>query len=215
MHLYHHPLSSNARRAVMTALLLAPQLPRPVTPVLVNLMAGEHRGPDFLKLNPAGKVPVLVDGDFSLTESHAIMQHLADLAPGQTLWPAATQAQARADVNRWMFWNAQHLMPAISTLNYEHFVKPMTGRGKTDPARVALGEAEFRQLTEALNTHLAGRTWISGKAMTLADIAIATGLMHAGTAQLPLAGLANVDAWWARVKALPAWPQTEPQMPPK
>ena len=211
MRLYHHPLSSNARRAVMTALLLSPELSSPVALELVNLMTGAHRKPDYLKLNPAGKVPVLVDGAFTLTESHAIMQYLAETVPGQALWPQ--DRQARADVNRWMFWNAHHFMPAISTLNWEHFVKPMTGAGTTDPARVAAGEAEVRQLAGALDSHLAGKTWVSGSHMTLADIALATGLMHVETAHLPIAGMANLNAWWARVKALPAWQHTEPQMP--
>lgn len=207
MRLYHHPLSSNARRAVMAALQLAPHLPEPVELVLVDLTQGEHRQPDFLRLNPQGKVPVLVDGDFALTESHAIMEYLAERAPGQTLWPA--DAQARADVNRWMFWSAQHLMPPVSVLNWERFVKGLTGAGAPDAAREAAGEAECRAALTTLDTHLNGRTWVAGDALSLADLALAAPLMHAQTARLPLDGLPHLAAWAARVQALPAWQQTE------
>jgi glutathione S-transferase len=70
MRLYHHPFSSNSRRAILAAI----QLDVPVELVLVDLKNGEQRKPEFLRLNPNGKVPVLVDGDFVLWESHAIMQ---------------------------------------------------------------------------------------------------------------------------------------------
>src|SRR4029077_6127454 len=57
-------------------------------PITVNLVAGEHRRPEFLKINPAGKLPVLVDGDLVLTESVAIVLYLAEKHPDQGLLPA-------------------------------------------------------------------------------------------------------------------------------
>ena len=105
----------------MTALHLGVQLEL----VLVDLAKGAQRSPEFLALNPNGRVPVLVDGDFVLTESHAIMQYLADITPGQTVYP--TDVKCRADVNRWLFWNAQHFQPAVGVLNQERMVKPRFG----------------------------------------------------------------------------------------
>src|SRR5256885_9844274 len=72
MRLYHHPFSSNARRAVITAL----ELNTPIELVLVDLPKREHRQPAFLARNPAGRVPVLEDGSVILPESHAIMLYL-------------------------------------------------------------------------------------------------------------------------------------------
>ena len=102
MRLYHHPMSSNARRALMTAIHLG----LPLELAEVDLMNADDRR-RLAELNPNGKVPVLADGDFLLWESCAIMQYLAEQVPGQTIYPQAPQA--RADVNRWLFWAAQHL----------------------------------------------------------------------------------------------------------
>src|SRR5690349_8528122 len=114
MRLYHHPFSSNARRAVITAL----ELNIPLELVLVDLLKREQRQPAFLARNPAGRVPVLEDGAVILPESHAIMLYLATKSPGQSLYPADVPSQAQ--VNRWMFWSAAHFQPAISVLTWEH-----------------------------------------------------------------------------------------------
>src|SRR5690348_1508721 len=131
MRLYHHPMSSNARRAVMTAVHLKTN----VELSLVDLAKGEQRRPEYLKLNPNGRVPVLDDDGFILTESHAIMQYLADGAPGQTVYPE--ERKARANVNRWLFWSAHHFQPAVSVLAWERVIKPMIGKGAADPAQIA------------------------------------------------------------------------------
>ena len=76
-------------------------------PVTVNLTAGEHRRPEFLEINPAGKLPVLVDGDLVLTESVAITLYLAEKYPDRGLVPA--DLKQRAQVNRWLLFTATEL----------------------------------------------------------------------------------------------------------
>lgn len=202
MRLYHHPMSSNARRAVMTALHLGSKAEL----VFVDLAKGEQRKPEFLRLNPNGRVPVLEDDGFVLTESHAIMQYLADITPGQTVYP--TDVRARADVNRWLFWSAHHFTPAISVLNWENLVKPMIGAGPTDPAEVKRGEGLVTQCAQTLDAHLAGKEWVAQDRLTLADIALATPLMSTVPARLPVTGFANLQAWFRRVQDLDAWKKT-------
>jgi glutathione S-transferase len=202
MRLYHHPMSSNARRAVMTALHLGTA----VELVFVDLAKGAQRAPEFLRMNPNGRVPVLDDDGFLLTESHAIMQYLADRAPGQTIYPA--EARARADVNRWLFWNAQHFQPAVGVLNWENFVKPMIGRGDPDPREVLRGEGLVGETARVLDAHLAGKEWVVGGTLTLADLALATPLATSEKAKLPVRDFANVQAWFARVQALDVWKKT-------
>ena len=202
MRLYHHPMSSNARRALMTAIHLGIEL----EPIVVDLAGGAQRKPDFLRMNPNGQVPVLDDDGFFLTESHAIMQYLADITPGQTIYP--TDVRARADVNRWLFWSAYHFQPAISVLGWENVVKPMIGAGETDPREVTRGEALVTQCARVLDAHLGGKQWVAQDRLTLADIALASPLMVTGPARLPVTGYANLQAWFGRVQELPAWRKT-------
>ena len=202
MRLYYSPLSSNARRARLAAL----QLGLAVDFVPVDLPKSEHRTPEFLRKNPNGLVPVLEDGDLLLTESHAIMQYLADKTPGQTLYPQ--ELAARADVNRWLFWNASHFQPAVSVLNWEHVVKAIIGLGAPVPSEVARGTALLTRHAAVLEGHLDGKEWIAQGRLTLADLAICTPLMTMVPAKLPLGDFKNVLAWFERMQALECWKAT-------
>jgi glutathione S-transferase len=202
MRLFHHPMSANARRARMTAVALG----LPIELVLVDLAKGEQRAPEYLKKNPNGVVPTLEDGDFVLTESHAIMQYLCDKTPGQTLYPAG--AAERADVNRWLFWNAHHFTPAVSVLNWENLVKPMIGLGAADPVEVARGTAGVTRYAGVLDGHLEGKQWIAQDKLTLADLAIAASLQTLVPAKLPVTSCKNVLAWFERMQGTEAWKAT-------
>ncbi|WP_312437747.1 glutathione S-transferase family protein [Janthinobacterium sp.] len=203
MRLYHNPMSSNARRTLMTAI----HLDLPVELAEVDLMNMDDRR-RLGELNPNVKVPVLADGTFLLWESCAIMHYLAGKAPGQTLYPEA--AQARADVDRWMFWCAQHFAPAIAVLTWERAWKGMTGCGDADPLEVARGERELAECAFVLDNHLAGRSWVCGDSLTLADFALAAPMMYSDKVALPLAQYDHLQAWFARVQQLPAWQETNP-----
>ncbi|MDB5916658.1 MAG: glutathione S-transferase [Massilia sp.] len=122
MRLYHHPFASNARRP----LLVAEQLGIALDLVEVNLMEPADRR-RLGEVNPNSKLPVLVDGDFILWASCAIMQYLCDITPGQTLYPR--DARQRADINRWLFWTSQHFAPAVRVLAWENVFKGMSGNG--------------------------------------------------------------------------------------
>ena len=202
MRLFHHPMSSNARRAVMTALHLG----RKVDLVFVDLGKGEQRTPEFLARNPNGRVPVLDDDGFVLTESHAIMQYLAETTPGQTLYPEAPRA--RADVNRWMFWSAQHLQPAVAVLNWERNIKPMIGQGPADPHEEARGERLVAECAKVFDAHLAGKEWVAQDRLTLADFALAATLMVQEKVKASTLACPNIQAWLRRVQATDAWKKT-------
>ncbi|MBN9686407.1 MULTISPECIES: glutathione S-transferase family protein [unclassified Corallococcus] len=208
MKLYFHPLSGNSRRV----LLVAAHLDIPLERIVVDLTTGKQRESSYLGINPNGRVPVLDDGGFVLWESRAIMVYLAEKTPGQTLLP--TDAQGRADVNRWLFWCSAHMAPANTVLVQENFVKQRTGRGPPDPAEVARGEALVAQYAPVLDSHLAGRTWVVQERLTLADLSLAASFALAGPARLPIEGYANLRAWLGRVQELEAWQRTAPPMPP-
>jgi glutathione S-transferase len=203
MRLYQHPMSANARAAIMTAYLLD----APVELVFVDLQNQEQTLPAFLKKNPNHRVPVLEDGDFYLWESRAIMQYLADKTPGQTLYP--TEVRARADVNRWLFWSGQHFSPSISIFFWENLIKGMIGRGAPDPVELKRGDLLFNEFASVLDAHLADREWISGSSLTLADLSIAAAYACAAPGKAPVASYTNLQAWFARVQALEVWRRTE------
>jgi glutathione S-transferase len=202
MLLYHHPMSGNSRRATMTAV----HLNSPVELVLVDLSKGHHKKPDYLRLNPNGRVPVLDDDGFVLWESSAIIQYLADKTPGQTVYPI--DVRGRADVNRWLFWSAAHFMPAVGILNFEHFVKRIIGAGEPDPAAVQRGEELVKENARILDRHLEKKTWVLGDRLTLADFSIAAALTSMGSAKLPVRDFVHLMAWFGRVQELDAWKRT-------
>ena len=207
MKLYSSPLSSNARRVLVTAAYLGIELEQKI----IDFAKGEHQAPEYLALNPNGMVPTLTDGDFVLSESRAIVQYLAMKKPESGLYPS--DPKVRADVTRWQFWDAVHLAPAVSTVFFERMLKPMFGLGEPDAAFINDGLERFKRFSRVLDGHLAGKRFVVGDALTLADITIAASLMYAEPADLPLGDYANVSAWRASIQDLEAWKQTAPPSP--
>jgi glutathione S-transferase len=203
--LYHNPFSSSARRAV----LVVKHLRLPVELVLVKNLHDPDERAQLTAINPNAKIPVLQHGSFVLWESTAIMQYLADLSPGQTLYPA--ELRARADVNRWLAWGGQHWSPALGVLTWERWMKGLFGLGEADPSEVARGERDFEQFARVADARLAKRQWIAGEGLTLADFAIATPLMRVREASVSLEPFPNLSVWLERIRALDAWKQSEPQ----
>jgi glutathione S-transferase len=203
MHLYHHPLSSNARRAMMAALHLG------LKPGLTEIDLGKADDRRRLaEINPNGKVPVLEHDGFVLWESCAIMQYMAELTPGQTVYPA--DPRGRADVNRWLFWACYHFSPVIGVFTWENVWKKLVEGGDPDAVQLARGNAELAPLAAVLDRHVADREWLVGDAVTLADYAVAAPLMYTERAAVPVAQYANLQRWFARVQQLPAWQHTNP-----
>jgi glutathione S-transferase len=205
MKLYHHPLSPNARRPR----LVVRHLGLDVEEVLVDLMSGAHHKPEYLALNPTGRVPTLVDGDFVLWESNAIASYLAE---GTEL--AGKDRRERADILRWQCWGHAHWGPPIATLVMEKVIKAWRG-APPDAAKVAESEPSVHANAKILDAHLSSRTWVAGDRVTLADFALAPQLGFMQPAGLPLESYTNILAWFARVQALPAWQATNPPAPPR
>ena len=171
-----------------------------------HLIEGEHRKPDFLAVNPNGKVPALLDGDMRLCESNAIMCYLADKT-GSALWPRDGR---QIEIISWFCWEAAHFSRHAGTLGFENFLKPKFGLGETDAAAVEEARGFFRQFAAVLDGHLKGRAYLVGDALSLADFAVAAPLPFAGPAQLPLDGFDEIKRWYATIESLPAWREPFP-----
>ncbi|MBE9140181.1 glutathione S-transferase family protein [Nodosilinea sp. LEGE 07088] len=203
MKLYYFPPSPNTRKAHAVAI----HLDLPLDLRLVDLQQGEQRTPEFMALNPTGRVPVLHDDDFVLWEATAIMQYLASRT-ANSLWPES--AQVRADIMRWQSWQLAHWHAACQPLQYENFVKPMLG-GEPDPQVVKKAAERFHAEAAVLNNYLAEHDFLVGNALTLADFSVASDLTYAEPARFPLADYPHIQAWYRRIEGLPAWQQTNPR----
>jgi glutathione S-transferase len=205
MKLYTFPPSPNARK---TAAVVAHLGLTDVEHALVRLHKGEHRQPDYLAINPMGKVPALRDGDLMLWESNAICQYLADRAGETPFFPR--DPKVRADIARWLFWEAGTWSPVIDVFTNENVRKPMLGMGVADPAKLASAEERFRPLADLLNDRLAGRKFLLGDDVTLADFVVAGAATYMERGKIPVHDYPNVKAWWDRLNALEAWSSTMP-----
>jgi len=199
MKLYLNALSPNVRRVMLVAAAAGIELEEKP----LDFMKGEHKKPEYLALNPNGAVPTLVDGDFVLTESRAIMQYLAAKKPESRLLP--TDEAERADVTRWQFWDASHFSPSAGTIVFERMIKPMMGMGEPDQAKITDALTSWRRFAAVLDKRLDGRTYVVGSSLTIADLTLASSLMYAKQCDLPLAEFPHVMAWFGRIVELDAW----------
>jgi glutathione S-transferase len=202
MKLYHNPMSPNVRRVRLTAAVLGIDLEEK----RLDFAKGEHKNPEYLALNPNGAVPTLVDGDYVLTESRAIMQYLASKKPESGLLPR--DEAARADVTRWQFWDASHFSPHLAALAFERLLKGMMGMGDPDARKIEEALGNFRRFGAVLNKRLDGKPYVVGNALTVADLTLASSMMYAQRAEVPVAEFPNVQSWFARISDLEAWKKT-------
>ena len=147
--------------------------------VTVNLMAGEHRRPEFLTINPAGKLPVLVDGDTVLTESIAIVTYLAEKYPEKQLIP--TTLPQKAQVYRWLLFAATELEQPLWRIARHTNLYPETRRL---PADVVLAREDFLPMAAVLDEHMQRREFLVGDSATVADFVTAYTLDWANMVQL-------------------------------
>ena len=176
----------------------------------VPLELGQSHTPSFLAINPAGRTPALVDGEFKLWETMAIMQYVAGKKPN-ALWPG--DDRLRADIVRWQSWNLAHwTRDACGPLLTERVAKKLFNLGPPDEAAIAKGIEAFAKEAAMLDAHLAQHKHIAAGALTIADLAAASALFYAKEAELPLGEYPNIKAWFERVAALPCWNETAPQM---
>jgi glutathione S-transferase len=206
MKLYGFPLSPNTWKVRA----VAAHLGIPLELEFVDITKGASHTPAYLALNPTGRTPTLVDGDFKLWESNAIMQYIAGKT-ANSLWP--NDAQKRADIMRWQSWSLAHWgAEACQPLTVQRLVKKILNLGPPDQAVVAKATEAFNKEAQMLEAHLAKQQFLVGDTVTLADFSVATGILYAKEAELPLAPYPNLRGWIDRVLALPCWRETAPQM---
>ena len=136
--------------------------------VTINMLKGENRSPEFLAVNPAGKLPVLVDGDLILTEFVAIVLYLAEKYPDKQLIPA-TLAE-RAQLNRWLLFTTTELEQPLWRMARHTHLYP---KEKRIPDEIALARDDFLQMASVIDQHMHDRQFVVGHRVTVGDFVLA------------------------------------------
>ena len=144
------------------------ELDVPFQSVTVDLMNGENRSAEFLKINPAGQVPVLADGDLVLTESVAISIYLSEKYPDKHLLPS--DEREKADVYKWLLFATTALEQPLWRIAKHTSLYPQE---KRIPAEVGLAREDFLAIAGVADQHLSTRNYVVGNSATVADFVLA------------------------------------------
>ncbi|MBY6162034.1 glutathione S-transferase N-terminal domain-containing protein [Mameliella alba] len=166
----------------------------------IDFSKSEQKAPDYLKLNPNGKIPTIEDRAVgrAIFESGAILWHLAEKY-GQFLPEGPTE---RSEVMQWLFFQVGHVGPMMGQAMY--FQRIAAPNGHEEPFSIKRYRDETRRLLEVLDTRLEGRDWLAADQYTIADMAVYPWARAYPWARVDIDGLPNLKAWFDRIDARPA-----------
>jgi glutathione S-transferase len=190
--LYGHELSGNSYKAKLMLSVLGLEYEW----VKIDLMAGAHKQPDFLALNPFGQVPVLVDGNTILADAQAILVYLARQYGGKAWLPL--EAEAMSKVVRWLSTTAGEVRQGPESARLYHLFKATSINLER-----SLQKSEF--ILTQLNNHLANQEWLELGRPTIADIAVFPYIALAGDGKIDLNPYPSVLTWINGVKNIPGF----------
>jgi glutathione S-transferase len=190
MKLYCFGESGNAYKCALALTLAGVEW----EPVFVDFFKGEARSPEFKKINAMGEVPVLVDGDLTLTQSGVILDHIAT--------KTGKLGGDRQEILRWLFWDNHKLSTQIGTTRFlMNFLPP----GKRPEGVIPFLQGRLKAAYTILNDHLAGRDWVVGGSVTIADLSLCGYLYYPEHFGFDRKDWPHIDAWLDRISALPGW----------
>jgi glutathione S-transferase len=202
MKLYCFGESGNAYKAALTMELAGCDW----EPVFVDFFNGETRTPAFRAINVMGEVPVLVDGDLTLSQSGAIQFHIVEKT-GR--FGGETEA-ARREVLRWVLFDNHKMSGQAGALRFlMNFLSPE----KRDAGAIAYVHGRVQAALKVLDAGLAGRDWLVGEGPTIADFACCGYLYYPEPFGFDRKAHPHIDAWLDRIAALPGWKHPYDLMP--
>jgi glutathione S-transferase len=159
--------------------------------VTMDFRAGDMSKPAYLAIHPAGKIPGMDDGGFTLFESSAIMRYLAD-KQGSDLYPRALQL--RAQVDAWMDFSTIHIGHAVTKVVFNKIMAPAFGM-PVDAQSLADGIKFYARFLPVVDAQLAKQRYVASDALSLADITLLAVLDPSEAAGLDITPYAHVVQW--------------------
>jgi glutathione S-transferase len=175
-------------------------------PVFVDFFNGETRTPEFRALNPMGEAPVMTDGDITLTQSGVIQDYVSSKS-GKL---GGRSAAERREILRWQFWDNHKLS---SPAGMTRFLLNFLPEDKRPAEAIAFTQARLKAAYKVLDTALAGRNWLIGDTITIADISCCGYLFYPEPFGFERADWPNIDTWLDRIAATPGWKHPYDLMP--
>jgi glutathione S-transferase len=175
-------------------------------PVFVDFFGGETRGDAFRHINVMGEVPVLVDGDTTLTQSGVMQMYITEKT-GK--FGGQTPEEAR-EVMRWMFWDNHKLS---SQAGMTRFLMNFLPEEKRPAEVIGFMQGRLKAAYAALDAHLKGRDWIVGDAITNADLSCCGYLFYPEPFGFDREDWPEIDRWLSNVERLPGWKHPYDLMP--
>jgi glutathione S-transferase len=160
---------------------------------------GGNDTPQYLAMNPNGLVPVIDDDGFVLYESNAIVRYLGARYGAGDFWP--DDLRRRADVDRWMEWQATAYTPAMWGA-FWHLVR--TPEDKRSAEAIESSRAKSEKLSAILDAHLADRRNLTGDAFTAADVVVGCAAHRWLNLPIERTPRPNLERWYQNLKARPA-----------
>jgi len=177
----------------------------------LDLFAGDNHKAQYTALNPNAMVPTLLDGDLKLWESNAINQYLADKSQNNSLFP--NDLTIRTDIVRWQCWELAHFNLAFGTLAFEAIAKSSFMNKTGDQAVIDWSKGQLSQFASVLNNHLAGRYYMVGDSITLADYSMIHVEFFKEAVPFDWSPFPHLNDYFDRMRQSPSWVATAPSTP--
>ncbi len=209
MKLYTYPVTTNALKVTVLIEYLKPFVDLNIQQELVQIHKREQQESAFLKVNPKGQIPVLVDDKRGqrVTESNAILLYLINLLEVKRV-PELSGFSQQSDVMSWLFWQASDSGLTQSGYHFNRILLPAWGVNRTFKPENKQ-EEKFHHSCQVLDQHLAKQAYLCGDEVSIADMSVAAPVMYYQDSQMPILKYPNLMAWINRLEACAWWSSTK------